>query len=884
MKRRIAGSEEVDRTMTPLSKTRTFRWLVCLLAVVALGGRVSAQQPDPDTQSTGEIAISCPWFGVGGSVRPGEWAGLQLRLNDSSDKPREVLIRILMNDADGDKIMWETAITTNPGVNQPVWAYVRIPARFRASEPLKVTAHIAVEGSGPAAGDTAALTAGRQVASANILCRQLVASSEGMVGIVGTRIMGLGRYAGPGQYNFLPTGHERWEIIQRLDPDTLPDRWMGLMQFAALVWNDPQPGALNSEKSQAIREWVTRGGHLVVVLPPVSQTWTDEPNNPLFDITPKVKINRYEGFNLEPLRALITRLPREPASNSGEDQFKRLELPTSEILQTMVPLPGTTQEDAACIMSMPPNTAQGTAEWLVARRQVGLGMVTMVGLNAASRWMEQKALPDPELFWHRILGRRGEMVTLKANGELDSSFGSTARTPITLDNSIADQIAKTTLAGAGVLMGLAIFVIYWLIAGPLGYAALKKSGNQRHTWVAFVAAAGLFTGIAWGGATLIRPAKVSAAHMTILDHVYTPNGESVQRARSWASILIPEYGDASVAVGDPSKSGSARFHNLITPWEPENASTAGFPDARAYRINSRSPDHYSIPTRSTVKSFQVDWAGGPVWKMPRPLADAQGKPTEIKATIPQGVAAIVKNNQLSAQLLTGIVSHELPESLRDVTIVVNLGQHPLNTSFAGPLAWRETSNVFVADLKDPWEPGTPLDLSKIDKFSPGDGVASNGQSSGYFGVLLSTLNGRPDDMAGLGNSSLEILGKKMKALAFFGFIEPPNVRPDSGSNTGSSFTGRPLIRRRCTHGMDLSAWFTQPCVIIVGRIGDKDSNSPGPVPLMVSSGGSYKSVPTTGPTFVRWVYPLPANPPAYKGDSATPAKQGEQPVPPEDPT
>lgn len=838
--------------------------LMALAAILSifLGARLSVafgrQQPD-DSQNTGEIAISRTWFGVGGSVRPGEWAGIQLKLNDSSDKPREVLVRILMNDSDGDKIMWETSLTTNPGVNQPVWAYVRIPARFRPNEPLKVTAHAAVEGSGPAAGDASGLAAGRQLATANIQCSQVISSSEGMLGIVGSRELGLARYSGVPGFNFLPTGHERWEVLTRLDPDTLPDRWMGLMQFAALVWNDPQPGALNSEKSQAIREWVQRGGHLIVVLPAVSQTWTDEANNPLFDITPRVRINRREGVDLEPLRTLITRLPKD-AADLANKPLERLDTPTNEIVQSMTPMPGATREEAACIMAMPAAMSQGTPEWLVARRQVGTGMVTMIGLNVGSSWMNQKALPDPELFWHRILGRRGEMATVKANGELSTNLSSVARAPITLDNSIADQIAKTTLAGAGVLMGLAIFVIYWLVAGPLGYAALKRSGNQRHTWVGFVAAAGLFTGIAWGGATIIRPAKVSAAHLTILDHVYTPLGESVQRARSWVSVLIPEYGEASVAVGDPSKSGSARFHNLIAPWEPENASTAGFPDARAYRINSRAPDHYSIPTRSTVKQFQIDWAGGPAWKMPRPVANSKGEPTEI-------TAALVKNNPV----LTGTISHELPEPLREVTIVVNMGQNPLNTSFAGTGAWRETSNVFVADLTDAWEPGVPLDLSKLGKFSRGDGAQ---QSDGAFGKLLSDLAQTADGSEGLGGASLRVLTWKMKALAFFGAIEPPNLSEEKNRRT--SFTGLPMIRRRSTHGMDLSPWFTQPCIIIVGYVG-KDNDAPSPVPLMVSTGGSYHTVPTTGRTFVRWVYPLPSNPPAFKSDSEASARDGQQP-------
>jgi hypothetical protein len=829
-------------------------WLGTLTILLTfLPPAAPAQEPRPDdqAQSSGEVAVKCQWFGVGGSVRPGEWAGIQLTVTDSSDKPREVIVRIPMPDADGDKAAWEATLTTNPGVNQPVWAYLRLPSRFRANEPVKFAVFAAVESASANPGDATSLTAGRQLASGFILPRQVVSSGEGMLGIVGSRIMGLGHYAGTPGLNSLPMGHERWEIIQRLDSDALPDRWMGLMQFAALVWNDPQPSALNTEKSQAIREWVLRGGHLVVVLPTVAQTWNDEANNPLFDITPRVRVNRKESQSLEPLRALITRKPR-----LGDKPEDHLEMPTNEVIQTLTPLDGATPAEAECIIGMPAPFPDN--EWLVARRQVGLGMVTFVGLNAATRFLEQRGLPDPELFWHRILGRRGQMTAVKESSDMSPGIN-IARTLVTLDNSIADQIAKTTLAGAGVLMGLAIFIIYWLIAGPVGYAALKKTGNQRHSWLAFVLAAALFTGIAWGGATAIRPARVSAAHLTILDHVYTPQGESVQRARAWMSVLIPEYGEASVAVGDPTKSGSAKFHNLITPWEPETASTAGFPDARTYRINSRAPDHFSIPTRSTVKQFQVDWAGGPVWDMPRPVSDAKGEPVPITAAL----------NEKGALVLSGSLMHKLPDALRDAVIIVNLGQNPLIVSWAGAGAWKMTSKVFAAEFDGPWEPGQVLDLSHPLKYSLGDGPRNvpGKPSNGYFGALLENLAGSaPDQMDGSmrDSSSLTALIKKMKALTFFGEIEPPNLEDES--SRGFNVIGKPRIIRRYTHGLDLSPWFTQPCIIIVGYVGKDNDTVPSPVPLMVGSGRSYSPVPTTGRTIVRWVYPLPTKPPAYKSE------------------
>ncbi len=845
-------------------------WAVLVFGCVQATAR--GQESAVQEGSQGEVAIARDWVGAGGVVRPGEWAGIQLRINDSNDKPREVVIRIPTVDPDGDKPLWEGTLTTNPGVNQPVWAYLRLPATFKTNDPIRAFVYAAVEGPPLAPGLPPSVTAGRQLGSTVFMAQRVLTTSEGMLGIVGNRKMGLGRYAGSGNHTSLPSAHERWEVIDRLDPETLPDRWMGLMQFEALVWNDPPPSALGTEKSQAIREWVTRGGHLVIVLPRLAQTWTDEANNPLFDLVPRVGVRRREGVDLEPLRQLVTYQLKEAA-----DARNSLDMPANEVLQTFVPLQGATSREAMCIIAMPKPAESGETEWLVGRRQVGLGLVTVIGLDAGSRWMDARALPDPELFWHRILGRRGQMLAPKPSGDITSNYA-LSRAPATVDNSIADQISKQTLAGAGVLLGLVVFVVYWLIAGPLGYAALKKTGRQRHAWVGFVLAAGLFTGVAWGGAAVIRPAKTSASHLTILDHVYTPEGQSVQRARSWMSVLIPQYGEAALAIGDPSQPGTRRFHNLLSPWEHERQSSAGFPDARSYRINSRAPEAFTIPARSTVKQFQVDWAGGPIWKMPRPAADASGKLMEITAE------PVERGGVVQSVALTGSLVHDLPGPIHEMLVVVNLGQRPLSRSFSNLGAWRMTSDVFVAKLTKDWDPGTPLDLAQVLKtttFSPGDKATQGTNPSGYFGTLLSELAKDTDQVGGAaGSTNLNVLVTKMYAMTFMGQIEPPS--PESSS---SGYQGKPLARRQATHGFDLSAWMTQPCIIIVGYVGGRTGEvGPSPVPLSYSTGGAYRTVPTDGCTFIRWVYPLPTKPPTYGTSSDAVDSKGPPEPSPEDPT
>ena len=66
--------------------------------------------------------------------------------------------------------------------------------------------------------------------------------------------------------------------------------------------------------------------------------------------------------------------------------------------------------------------------------------------------------------------------------------------------------------------------------------------------------------------------------------------------------------------------------------------------------------------------------------------------------------------------------------------------------------------------------------------------------------------------------------------------------------------------------MDLGAWFTQPCLIVIGHI----ESGPTPTPVFVGGSGEGGEVgateaPSVGRTVVRWIYPLAPDPVRYDG-------------------
>lgn len=829
-----------------------WRLLVLTLVLALVGVRPAAAQ-DSSPEGAGEIDISCTWFGVGGVVRAGEWAGLRLAIRDSSDRQREVLIRLPVRDPDGDRALYEGTLTTNPGVSQPYWVYLRIPADFSPRDFITVQAFEAVEQDGAA--NTPAdqplqsgYTAGRLLGSAKIQPRGWLPPTEGMIGVVGAQMLGLTKYGGvPGNNSApLPTGHERTEIVTRLDPDSLPDRWMGLAQFSALVWHQPEPGRLADDRAEALREWVQRGGHLIIVLPRVGQTWTDPVNNPLYDLTPRVRIERREGANLEPFRTLITTRTEQA-----------LAMPTNEVLQVLHPAPDAGPYDAIPILAGPAGEG-GKRDVVAVRRLYGTGMVTMLGIDIASRWMQDRGLPDPQLLWHRILGRRGVLWSPQEfqRAASDRDLYLFRESPTTLDQGVLSQINMTALAATGVFLGFVVFVAYWVVAGPVGFALLKRTGLVRHAWVGFAAAAGLFTALAWGGATLIRPADLDAKHITIFDHVY---GQNAQRARSFVSLYVPQYGVATLAVGEPLQRATNPFRDAIAPFDVPGGDSGSFPDARGYPIDSRRPSEVTFPSRSTVKQFQVDWAGG-AWTMPRPV-DGSGGPGEIR----------LEGTRENPVALRGLLVHDLPAALREVTIVTVLGQKDISRSDAATNTPPFLADARAVVLPNPWAPGETLDLSLVvDVTRPRGRDDQMRLAEQYLRDLTRSRIGRADSAEVL-DLNPATFANRMKALTFFQQLEPPDI---SGTVRTQA---QPLIQRRHTHNMDLSAFFTQPCVIIVGVM-----DGPCPVPLQVSTGGAFRPVKVGGTTIVRWVYPLQADPPSYittgsesSGPESEPEAEGE---------
>lgn len=764
-------------------------------------------------KNPGEVAIEVESFGTGNVVRPGDWAGIRLLLADSGDRNREVAVRLHLPDSDGDTAQYTRVVVLNPGRQLGVWLYARMPWNLSPGLPVRVS--VAEVASG---GDDAA-SIGRQIGWRPIAPVNVALPEDSLALVVGASAAGLDQYSQLLRNREIPpAAHERMQVIGGLSPDMLPDHWTGLSACEVLLWNGEDPAGLPGDSPQAIREWVNRGGHLVIVLPAVGAEWTSA-SNPLADLLPACKIDRLAEVDLEPYRVVL----------SGKRLAgKAIKAPLHRFTIGPDALPG----DATAILTGPHGV-------IAARRLVGAGMVTVMGIDLSDRRLAHEGWLRADAIWARLLGRRGATPTPTEVESLTNGIARSAGADVWVDDRIGAMISQSREASVGVFFALILFVAYLGVAGPIGFKLLQMKGLTRHAWVAFVLTAGVFTAVAWAAATSLRPKREEAWHFTVIDHVY---GQPVERARSFVSVLLPTYGEQRVSLGEAGL--DERWSQALTPWaDPAADASPAFPDARPYSADTRRLTELTVPARSTIRTFQADWLGGPRWSMPVPAAAEQGPRID------------------STGRLVGTLRHGLPGPLEHTRVILITGQvsEPSlgrTTAVSPPPVGRAYGWV----LRDAWNPGEALDVSQFQPTPPA-------LLAKRLKELVPTLS-----RVQLSSASASKDEDLDDMVALYGVLEQPEI--DKTFTTGPA-----SVHRRMTHGLDLAKWFTQPCLIVIGRVED----APNPVPLAVDGHRlDGKDRASSGRTIVRWVYPLSPTPLVVGGGAAAepsvaPAQESKRP-------
>jgi hypothetical protein len=516
----------------------------------------------------------------------------------------------------------------------------------------------------------------------------------------------------------------------------------------------------------------------------------------------------------------------------------------------LIPLP-----DVAALPGSPPELLKWNGRGALAvRRSVGHGSVTLVGvdidaLHRAS--LASESLPQVDVFWNRILGRRADAMSA-------SDFQRLAEMPkrrLALANQYDDydcgsgelvsgSIGLQGRAAGGVLATLALFGAYWLLACPLAWFALKRKKMERWSWMAFVAVALLASAAASMLSGLLGAASTELRHLTVLDAVAGADASQPRAAlaTTWFSAMLPGFGQTEVSVGP----ADART-NIVTSWSPPPSGNGQrFPDTARFDQPIDEPNHMRLPSRATTSDFEVRWLGAvpAAWgALPEPVA---GKP----------LVAVASNSGAPRVSLSGTLTHRLPAALKNVMLIhVSPFRHPTPqwTSDARltlqPSAPLPNAGRMVA-LADEWAPGQEIDLAKalypagaVDPAKVQPNALSKELRDRYTMPLLQVAQ-RNFAARGVDPFGAARPTKCLEMLSLFQILDPPAYQmnpPDAPT---------PLrITRELGRHLDLSLWLTRPCLIILGTL--EGVATPVPVSL---SGSTPQS---RGDVLVRCVFPLP---------------------------
>ena len=451
-----------------------------------------------------------------------------------------------------------------------------------------------------------------------------------------------GYNATPGNAN---NGRAREVAVTQVDAlgaaDRLPGRWYGYDSADVVVidTNDVETlGALNGGRIEAIKQWVERGGHLVVAVS-----------------------SRYQAVNDGPLAELL------PAKLVGQGQvtpFDALEAYTAASQQARFenqPMQAVRMEEIEARGGRV--IAQTLSTPLVVRGSYGFGRVTLVGLDVDGKPFAD--WPDRKFFWLKALDLKTPA------GQADNSAGAsqqiysqTVSDLSTLVRRSLDQFKGMTVIPFGWVAGF--IAVYILLIGPGDYFFLKKVLKRMElTWITFPTIVVTVSLLAYFAAYKIKGTDLRVNQVDVVD-VDIPH--RITRGTSWLNLFSPQNRDYSIEVLPQSLVGDPK-DATPTPGTDVNVSWFAAPETGLRGMNNRGQGmafagagyRYEPPGRAErLEDVRIG-----IWSTKGVLARWYGPAPKAGAMLDVDLAPV------GSDRLAGTVTNRLDVPLRDAIVCFN---------------------------------------------------------------------------------------------------------------------------------------------------------------------------------------------------------------------
>ncbi|WP_435010849.1 hypothetical protein P12x_002135 [Tundrisphaera lichenicola] len=494
-------------------KLRTRAAMALALALVAISGTSSTA-----LGASRAVEVENVRVGFQERYKVGTWTPVWIQLRGGLDGFNGIL-ELVAQDEDGSPTTIGQSVQVAPGGSQRVTAYVR-PGSL---DPDFATIRF-IDGK-----------SGRRVANDVPIGSMIGNKPPEPLDQLDYQIITLGRPAGvdiiptmPG-YNVSKNsgapglvGRAREVSVARLEAidDLLPGRWYGFdaVDVAVIDTNDKELMAtLNSGRGEALRQWVERGGHLVVA---ASSNWQSVNDSLLAPMLPARLNGQIQVSPFDSLES-FTGGSHQVAFENTPVQVARLEDIESRGGKVI-----------ASTLSTP----------LVVRGPYGFGRVTLIALDADTKPFA--GWPDRGLFWIKALDLKGASAGVEAQKAQARIIRQDISDMATLVRRGLDQFAGVTLIPFGWVAGF--IMLYILLIGPGDYFFLKKVLKRMElTWITFPTIVIAVSLLAYYAAYVVKGTDLRVNKMDVVD-VDLQSGRA--RGTSWINLFSPQNRDYSITA------------------------------------------------------------------------------------------------------------------------------------------------------------------------------------------------------------------------------------------------------------------------------------------------------------------------------------------------
>ena len=653
---------------------RTFLGGLVLLWLTIVSAGVAA------AQVTGRVEM----IGLDGRYRPGCWTPMLVRLQSQGSPTGLYELRVYQHDLDGDTPYFTTRVTLTAGRGeQGFWTYFL---------PEPVHGGLSTNGATTTAELQQRLRITVNDATGRELIQLPVGNStpetvdpiySGLTGGRAARFVVFVNASGaqPALRDYEPSniaGLQEDLNAVILTPDHLPESALGYDGVDAIVWLEGDPSTLaagGSRRLDAIREYVSRGGHLVIGTPPAWQQLAG-----FGDLMPVTITDMERNGLASPTKELADdgrRFPLVDKAAPRQNPWDRFR--GGVMIATATPLKGSVVDRWANRIAEP-QKADDQTPWLV-RKPVGFGCVSWVGQDLGSRDVTSRVNWGWPRVWETILGTASQPFVFPDPVKEKARFGAGALRD--LGATVLDAMNLTGRAATLVGVTVLFFIAYWFIAGPGTYFLLRYRGRAMASWFAFGAVALGATAVTLGVVRVLLRGAPDVKHVSLVR--VSADAGVPSRVVSRLGVYVPRDGAQAIALADTD----ARFASTITPFpihptlhQWREGDKYLFPAPIEYAINVPTGDdaaapNVGVPFRTTMKRLRAEWFG------------------TVAARI-DGSASLRPSSNTNGYI-AGVLTNSSGIDLRNVYVAF---RHQTPGSL--PTQWL----MYVAN----WPKGTPLDL------------------------------------------------------------------------------------------------------------------------------------------------------------------------------